>query len=424
MTEIPEQLRKRLTRPAAIFGGGVSGRAVAEALSHSGSASVIYDEKGENRVFGETEAKRHDLVIYSPGFPQPHPWLIAARRAGLMCLSELDFGSLLWSGPTVAVTGTNGKTTLTEFLSFAHKRMGQNAIACGNIGLPLTAIANTATNATFLAVVEVSSFQSEDLRYYSPETVLWINFDEDHLDRHGDGETYFRAKYKLVERMVPGGTLIVGESVEAYAKQFGIELPENTIVAKRGDVVQTLPEGSVFQSWPQQENWALAVRYAEAKGLSRQSLEESAKLFRLAPHRLRKVAEAKGIEFWNDSKGTNFHSVYAALAQFNIPVRWIGGGKWKGGDLKHFVQQINPQIEAAYLIGETAPDLQKFFAELGKNARCYSSLQDAVVAATRDAHGPMAILLSPGFSSFDMFNGYAERGLVFERAATSLCQRL
>ena len=128
--------------------------------------------------------------------------------------------------------------------------------------------------------------------------------------------------------------MIVGESVVAYAKQFGIELPENTIVAKRGDVVQTLPEGSVFQSWPQQENWALAVRYAEAKGLSRQSLEESAKLFRLAPHRLRKVAEAKGIEFWNDSKGTNFHSVYAALAQFSIPVRWIGGGKWKGGDLK------------------------------------------------------------------------------------------
>ncbi|MEI7602911.1 MAG: UDP-N-acetylmuramoyl-L-alanine--D-glutamate ligase [Opitutae bacterium] len=424
MNELPASLRTRLIRPAAILGSGVSGRAVADALSLAGFASVIYDEKGENRQFGPDEAGRHDLLIYSPGFAQSHPWLLAARRAGLHCLSELDFGAIMWCGASIAITGTNGKTTLTEFLSFAHKRAGLNAIACGNVGLPITALSNTSSNAAFLAVVEVSSFQGEDLRHFTPEVVLWTNFDEDHLDRHGDLESYFRAKFKLIERMIPGGILIVGESVVTHAEKFGISLPPETVVATRDEVNGKIPTGSIFESWPQRENWSLAVKYWQAKGIPIRILEESAKLFRAAPHRLKKVAEARGVEFWNDSKGTNFHAVYAALAQFDIPVRWIGGGKWKGGDLKRFAEQVSPKIESAYLIGETAPDLLKTFEALGKPARIYNSLQDAVVAAAKDAHGPMAILLSPGFSSFDQFAGYAERGVVFERAAVALSNRI
>ncbi|MEY2821371.1 MAG: UDP-N-acetylmuramoylalanine--D-glutamate ligase [Verrucomicrobiota bacterium] len=423
MTDFPESLRRRLVRPAAVLGAGISGAAVVEALAAGGFASVVYDEKGENRDFGPEEASRHDLLVYSPGFPQSHPWLLAARRAGLPCLCELDFGSLLWTGPAVAVTGTNGKTTLTEFLSFAFKRASLDAVACGNVGLPLTALHRTASSGSFLAVVEVSSFQSEDLRHFTPEAVLWTNFDEDHLDRHGDLETYFRAKFKLVERMMPGGILVVGESVAEHARTFGIELPESAVVAKRADAAPTVPEGSAFDSWPQLENWAVAAAYWRARGLPLRVLEESARIFRLAPHRLRKVAEAAGVEFWNDSKGTNFHAVLAALAQFSVPVRWIGGGKWKGGDLGRFAGKVAPLIDSAWLIGETAPELHRQFAALGRQSRCFPSLQDAVVAAAKDAPAPSVILLSPGFSSFDMFRGYAERGVVFERAAAALARR-
>jgi len=423
MTDFPESLRRRLVRPDAVLGAGISGAAVVEALAAGGFASVVYDEKGENRDFGPEEASRHDLLVYSPGFPQSHPWLLAARRAGLPCLCELDFGSLLWTGPAVAVTGTNGKTTLTEFLSFAFKRASLDAVACGNVGLPLTALHRTASSGSFLAVVEVSSFQSEDLRHFTPEAVLWTNFDEDHLDRHGDLETYFRAKFKLIERMMPGGILVVGESVAEHARTFGIELPESAVVAKRADAAPTVPEGSGFDSWPQLENWAVAAAYWRARGLPLRVLEESARIFRLAPHRLRKVAEAAGVEFWNDSKGTNFHAVLAALAQFSVPVRWIGGGKWKGGDLGRFAGKVAPLIDSAWLIGETAPELHRQFAALGRQSRCFPSLQDAVVAAAKDAPAPSVILLSPGFSSFDMFRGYAERGVVFERAAAALARR-
>ncbi|GBL29059.1 UDP-N-acetylmuramoylalanine--D-glutamate ligase [Opitutia bacterium] len=423
MSDFPESLKRRLARPAAILGAGVSGRAVADTLGAAGFASVVYDAQGGNAAFGPDEAARHDLVVYSPGFAQSHPWLLAARRAGRQCLAELDFGALLWSGPAIAITGTNGKTTLTEFLSFAHKRAGQDAIACGNVGLPFTALHATVSNGAFLAVVEVSSFQAEDLRHFSPEAVLWTNFDEDHLDRHGELESYFRAKFRLIERLPPGGVLVVGESVVEHARRFGIDLPAEALVATRAEVADSVPAGSIFEAWPQRENWALAARYWQAKGLPMRSLEESARLFRAAPHRLRKVAEAQGVEYWNDSKGTNFHAVYAALEQFAIPVRWIGGGKWKGGDLRRFAERLAPRIEAAYLIGETGPELQRHLAELGRPARCFAGLQDAVVAAGKDAHGPTAILLSPGFSSFDQFHGYAERGTVFERAALALANR-
>ena len=423
MNDFPDSLRRRLARPAAILGEGVSGRAVADCLAAAGFASVTYDAQGGNRAFGPAEAARHDLLVYSPGFAQSHPWLLAARRAGLHCLAELDFGALLWTGASIAVTGTNGKTTLTEFLSFAHKRAGQDAIACGNVGLPFTALHAPVSHGSFLAVVEVSSFQAEDLRHLAPEAVLWTNFDEDHLDRHGDLESYFRAKFRLIERMLPGGVLVVGESVAEAARGFGIELPAEALVATRVEVADSVPAGTVFDSWPQRENWAIAARYWQAKGLSLRQLEESARLFRAAPHRLRKVAEAQGVEYWNDSKGTNFHAVHAALAQFQLPVRWIGGGKWKGGDLRRFAERLAPRIEAAYLIGETGPELQRHLAELGRPARCFPALQDAVVAAAKDAHVPTAILLSPGFSSFDQFRGYAERGTVFERAALALAQR-
>jgi len=325
----------------------------------------------------------------------------------------------------LAVTGTNGKTTLTEFLAFAHKRAGRNAVACGNIGLPLTTLAAdpAVSAAGLLPIVEVSSFQSEDLRHFRPEAVLWTNLDEDHLDRHGDMEGYFRAKHKLVERLLPAGILVVGESVVAHARALGIALPDETLVARREDVAGSVPAGSPFATWPQLENWALAVRYWEARGLPPAALEDAARLFRTGPHRLRKVAESGLVEFWNDSKGTNFHAVLAALAQFSVPVRWIGGGKWKGGDLRRFAENVAPLVDSAWLIGETAPELERHFLSLGRPVRRFDSLQDAVLAAAKDAPAPTVVLLSPGFSSFDMFRSYAERGVVFERAAAALARR-
>lgn len=424
---LPSAIANRLTRPVAVFGSGVSGAAVRDLLERNGLASVTYDERGGPgalAVFGEAEARKHALVVYSPGFAQNHPWIAAARREDVLCLGELDFAALFWAGPVVAVTGTNGKTTITEFLTFAFKRIGRDAVAVGNVGYPFSRIHEVSTHRTVLPVCEVSSFQAEDLRHFSPAALLWTNFDEDHLDRHADMEAYFRAKFKLVDRLA-GRRLIVGESVVAWAARFHLELPAYTEVATRAEVEGLVPEG-VFSTYPQRENYALLRRYWLAEGLPLRALDEAARVFTPVRHRLGRIAEIGGVEFWNDSKGTNFHAVLGALSEFPAPVHWIGGGKCKGGDIRAFAEKLAASAAAGYLIGETGPEIAEVFAEKGKPARVYKTLAEAVTAAGRAAEAESAsgstafVLLSPGFSSFDMFKSYAERGIAYEQAVFAL----
>ncbi|MDR3229166.1 MAG: UDP-N-acetylmuramoyl-L-alanine--D-glutamate ligase [Puniceicoccales bacterium] len=413
----PQSIAARLAKPVAIFGTGVSGLAAARLVESAGGVPTLYDERGSGdicRSFGADEAARHELAIYSPGFPQRHPWLLAARRAGVLCLGELDFASLFWKSPIVAVTGTNGKTTLTEFLVFAHKRAGREAVATGNIGYPLSRIFELGGNRMPLPVCEVSSFQSEDLRHFAPTALLWTNFAEDHLNRHGDLETYFRAKYKLVERLA-GRRLIVGESVAEFAKKFGLPLPAFTEVATRAEVAGKTPPDSVFATFPQRENYALARRYWLAEGLPERALEEAAQVFAPAGHRLEKVAVCDGVTYWDDSKATNFHAVLAALEALRGDVCWIGGGRSKGGDLAAFVEKVAARAKAVFLIGETAPELFVCFQEKGVQGAVFKKLPDAVRAARAVAKSGDSVLLSPGFASFDMFRDYAERGLIFEQ---------
>jgi len=422
---LPKVIVPRLTRPVAVLGAGVSGVAVRDLLAKNGVACVIYDEKGGDgakTVFGEAEARSHSLVVYSPGFARNHPWLVTARREDALCLGEIDFAALFWDGPVVAVTGTNGKTTITEFLSFAFKRLGKDAVAVGNVGFPFSRIHEAAANRTPIAVCEVSSFQAEDLRHFSPSALIWTNFDEDHLDRHAGLESYFRAKFKLVDRLA-GRRLFVGESVVEAARKFGVELPAYTEVGTRAEVEGLVPEG-VFSSRPQRENYALIRRYWLAEGLPLRALDEAARVFTPVRHRLAKIADIGAVEFWNDSKGTNFHAVLGALPGFaGGPVFWIGGGKGKGGDVHGFACKVAEHIDSGYLIGETGPEIAEALAEKGRPARVFKTLPEAVHAAHKAASAagkPATVLFSPGFSSFDMFKSYAERGIAFEQAVFAL----
>lgn len=473
--DIPKILEKKLEKPVAIFGGGVSGRAVEEFLRGNGFSSVIYDRaaEGAGTRFDMAEAALHDLVVCSPGFPQSHPWKETARRAGLLCLCEPDFAALFWQGALpplrpragespadflaradarlglTAVTGTNGKTTLTEFLAFALRRVGRDSLAVGNNGVPMTRMLSHSSSASFRPVCEISSFQAEELRYFSPRCVLWTNFDEDHIDRHGSAENYFRAKFRLVEclerlRLVVGDfpqeddpcvravlakrTLVVGESVVEAAKRFGVALPAWTQVATRAEVAGKIPEGSIFATFPQAENYALARRFWLSVGLREKDLEAAALAFPAREHRLARVRVVGGdgtprTEFWDDSKGTNFHAVRAALETFpGKKIFWIGGGLGKGGDVAGFAKSIAPRVERAFLIGRTAEELRAAFASVGVPAEVCPLLQGAVASAGRAALSSGAdsvVLFSPGFASFDMFSGYAERGARFTQYAES-----
>ncbi len=471
----PIVLEKKLERAVAIFGAGVSGNSVANFLNCCGVKSVIYDvseKSGAFPSFDFSAAENHDLVVFSPGFPLDHEWLKIARKAGILCLTEIDFAAMFWQGNSApiskqknesekefsakvrsrlaltAVTGTNGKTTLAEFLAFAHRKAGRSAVAVGNNGIPMSSMLPSTAPAANDLICEVSSFQAEALRYFSPGAILWTNFDEDHIERHGSLENYFRAKLHLIEmqqalRLVLGDfpkenldtkrildyrICIVGESVAEAAKKFGIALPSYVQIATRDEVKNCVPAGSIFETFPQMENYALAKKYWAARGFPLKELEAAATIFKAREHRLTKVLSVPGvpeIEFWNDSKGTNFGSVFAALETFpDAKIFWIGGGRGKGGDVENFVRKISAKIERAFLIGETAAEMKKTFEKTGVPAKIFEQFAGAISAAFRAAKKNSSkksvILFSPGFASFDMFASYADRGAQFVQIVKEL----
>jgi UDP-N-acetylmuramoylalanine--D-glutamate ligase len=417
--EVPEFLSTRLAKPAAVFGAGVSGDGALALLSRLGVAAEVYDRKGT--AFDAQAAGRHGIVVFSPGFELHHPWLELARKAGCICMAEIDFASHFWRGRIVAVTGTNGKTTLAEFLAHALAGAGIWARACGNIGLPFSRLAADEEGGTpgAVAVCEVSSFQAEQLGHLWADALLWTNFAEDHLERHPGLEAYFAAKWELVLRTSPG-RFLAGSSVQRHAGRFSRPMPAGSSVATEGQPADPALEGTPFQSYPMRENFILAEAWWKSEGLDPALLLSAARTFRVGRHRLSNVATVDGVTFWNDSKATNFHAVEAALAGFRGPVVLIAGGRSKGGDLAGFVRRIAPRVAHAVLIGEMAPALATAFGDCGVPHSVCATLEDAVRAAAGAAPAGGAVLLSPGFASFDMFRGYEDRGDRFERAVADL----
>ncbi|EIQ00080.1 UDP-N-acetylmuramoylalanine-D-glutamate ligase [Opitutaceae bacterium TAV1] len=511
-TRIPPFLHPLLAQPVAILGAGVSGRAVCDLLTTLGAAFTVFDERavfperrhscrcdeaqrasplaappsgfpepgdasrrrsGRNAaapsavLFDSEAAAAHRLVIFSPGFPPGHPWLAAARAAGCTCLGELDFASLFWRGPLVAITGTNGKTTLTEFLTHALRSVGLDATAAGNIGMPLAHLVaeRGGGGPDSVAVCEVSSFQAETMRHFRADAALWTNFAEDHLERHPTIEEYFHAKWRLFERTI-GGHVYAGTSVQAWADRLGQTLPADARVATEDQPGDILLRGTPFADYPQRENFLLASAWWRGAGHREGALYAAARTFTLADHRLQKIATttpqppatavqgsgsgvpssgsgnaapadnsrpetpniepqppqaaAAPVSWWNDSKATNFHATEAALRSFTAPVILILGGKPKGGDIPAFVRRIAPRVRHALLIGETAPVLAAAAREAGLAHTVSATLERAVTDAARLAAPGDHVLLSPGFASFDQFRGYADRGLRFRQFVDKL----
>lgn len=421
-TVLPEWLKAGLTKPIAVFGQGMSGQASRDLLGSLGIACDLFDERHASesfRVFTPELAKAYSIAIPSPGFPYGHPWLEACRGEGVEIVPEMELGAAFWKGPIVAITGTNGKTTLTEFLTQAFGSAGMEAYACGNIGRPLSRLVVEGCNPEAIAVCEVSSFQAEISSRLPIDTLLWTNFDEDHLDRHESLEVYFDCKYKLFGQ-AESQRIFFDASVAESAKQFGKDLPESGLIDENADPVSLGIGGTIFDSPPELFTYLMARALWNDWGLSEDELVEAAHAFKKPPHRMELVSIRDGVSYWDDSKATNFHAVLGAFKRFENPVLWIGGGKNKGGDIERFAKRIAPQIVSAHLIGETAEEMKGVFAELGVETQVYSDLEGAVAGARLQAEPGSNILLSPGFASLDMFDGYTQRGEVFRRAINSL----
>lgn len=412
------ELRSRLEAgvPVAVWGRGASGVAAFDWIAACGGAPRAFDEKGDDSY--PRVAARFPVVVSSPGFGPRHPWRARAQAAGAMVISELDLASLWFAGRILAITGTNGKTTICQLLGEALSRLGLSGPPCGNIGLPFCDWLHEYRERAW-AVVEVSSFQAQQSVLWRPAGVIWTSFAGDHLEVHGDLHAYFSAKSHLLNRLSPGGTAWVSGEVREWSERLGIPLPANCLIPRPATVAA--PGGGPFQHPPFLGNYQLAWSWFVQQGWPEAVLQSTAWESNFPPHRLQVLGEWDGVIYVDDSKGTNFSAVEAALWRFaGRRILWIGGGRNKGGDVGELASILASRVAQAWTLGEAGPALGEVLKSSGVPASFYPDLTNAVQAAARMARHGDVVLFSPGFSSLDQFADYRERGRSFQEAVFAL----
>ena len=409
----------------AIFGSGISAQGARALALSNGFQVVLFDEfgRGDRADFSSEDLLKFDAFIFSPGFAADHPWRILVEVSGLPCLSELAFAARYWKGRIIGVTGTNGKSTVTELLERALQVSKLTSIAAGNIGYSFSeAVLSDLNCPEAYAVIEISSFQAELTNGLELDALLWTNLAEDHLDRYASIDDYYMAKARLLQCLKRKKACVIGPQVAPWICNMHREFTSCIFEEKGALSSYKLSRDSVFRRPPYSNNFLLVAKLWSLMDQSPNSLVEAANSLALAPHRLNKIAKLVGACFWDDSKATNFHATLAALHSLNRPIVWIGGGRSKGGDIKAFVKEVGQQVDVAVLYGEVADCMVQSFDNSLVSVHVYHRFEDACRAAVKIgvSKSNANVVLSPGFSSFDQFKSYEERGKSFTRIVLSL----
>jgi len=396
----------------------------AEALRHEG----IEISTGSD---GVEELQRARAVVRSPGVPNEAAVLVAARDAGTPIYSELELGWRMLESPFVAVTGTNGKTTTVELLGEIWRAAGKPVAVAGNVGTAVSSLVGQ-IGAETTVICEASSFQLEDSVAFRPEVAVLLNIEPDHLDRHGDFESYRRAKLELFAfqdqddfavgpeamlELTGGGAQRVSVSADA---QHGAELElRDGLICWQGTALLAASEVRL-RGAHNLENALCAAAAALSLGIDGEAVTAALKSFAGVEHRLEELGSSEGVLWVNDSKATNVASAVVALAAFQQPLLLIAGGEAKGQRFGALGEAAAASVRSAFLIGEDADLIAESFDGLVEYSRC-ESLEVAIAAAAAAAAEGEVVLLSPACASFDQFpGGYQQRGDEFRRIVQSL----
>lgn len=439
-----------LERPVLVYGLGVTGRAVARVLHGRGVAVVLADDRAgdePDRLAGELGVPLHvaparrelatlidgvGLLVPSPGVPEGHPVIQTALEAGLDVRSELDLAAH-WERerPFVAITGTDGKTTVTTMVTRILERSSRRAVAAGNTEVPLVAALDDDVD---VFVVEASSFRLRFAECFRPAVATWLNFAEDHLDWHPSVAAYEAAKRRIWEHQRPGDVAVVNldddvvrraaRTAPGVVRTFSLDAATGADYARRGSTLvgpggTTISEvGRLPRSLPHDLANALAASAtALAAGATVDACGDVLADFEGLPHRVSRVAEIDGVTYYDDSKATAPHATLAALEGFASAVL-IAGGRNKGLDLT-VLREAAGHLRAVVAIGESADEIDAAFAGARPVVRA-GSMSEAVRLAKALAEPGDAVVLSPGCASFDWYRSYAERGDDFVAAVGRL----
>lgn len=429
-----------------VIGGGKSGLAAARLLHRLG-ADVLLSDEGKIRANLPRGIKKEEghsakllsckLLVRSPGVPNELGILQKARQRRIPIWSELEL-AYRQARPkrVVAITGTNGKTTTTNLVGELFKRAGVPTEVGGNIGTPLSDLLPRVTAKTTV-VLEVSSYQLENIETFHPQISVILNITPDHLEHHGTMARYAQAKARIFERQGAADVLIVNYD-DVICRKMSKQASSQLFYFSRKNVLSAgiwYRDGRLNVRWKGQkwsaplvwrlpgdhniENALAAVAVAVAGRIPRSEILETLKAFKGVEHRLEFVRSLGGVRYINDSKGTNVDSTRVALASFSDPLIVIMGGEGKGSPYAPLKALIRRHVRQLLLIGEDAPTIHR---ELGDLVPTFlmKTMDKAVSAARKMALPGEVVLLSPACASFDQYTNYEERGRHFK----SLVRRL
>lgn len=379
---------------------------------------------------GDALAARAGSLIKSPGVPQTAPAILAARRRAIPVLGELELAWRLLGNQFISVTGTNGKTTTTEWISHIHREIGSPVEVAGNVGTALSSlVGDVAPEATI--VCEASSFQLEDTEFFSPEAAVLLNLAPDHLDRHPSYENYVSAKLRIFINQGNDDIAVAPQNLDvddlggcARRVTFGAE-PGSELSARAGylwwDEQPLMATDEIgLPGAHNLQNAMAAAAVCLARGLEPEGVAAGLRTFKGVPHRLERVAMIDGVAYVNDSKATNVASTIVALASYPGGVHLIAGGVGKQQDFRPLAPAVAERCRAMYLIGEAAAEIADALTRARVELIDSGDLEHAVKAARAAAEPGDTVLLSPACASFDQYANFEARGDHFRHLVEGL----
>ncbi len=440
-----------------VLGLGVSGRAAMKFLVQQGAVVSVSETRNFEELAKEDQEyiRKHELpfegeghtaafcrtcdaIFISPGIDPNIPLLQELRDSEISVVGELAIAAPYLTETVVAVTGTNGKTTVTALIGELLQGAGKEVFVGGNIGTPLLDYLRIGKRAEIL-VLELSSFQLESAGSFSPHIGILLNVTPDHLDRHGSMVSYTAAKMKMfghqkkddiailcaddpmclqVKDLLNGqkkycyGTVDKSCAAQGSGKCFSISFSDE-------EDTQYSLEGTALDSYTGLLNSEAAVLAASLLGCKQKDLQQGLNGFRLAKHRLQFVRNRVGVGYYNDSKATNTGAVKSALASFPGDILLIAGGRDKGEEYELLRTVVQEKVKELILIGEAANAMHSALADCVHTQKVVTMDEAVTVAASLAATGD-TVLLAPACSSFDMFDNYGQRGDVFMQAVLDL----
>lgn len=426
-----------------VYGYGKSGQAAVELLTAVGARVYLCDDIAVNSPPRHTiivsaeyiNVDNYDLVIVSPSVPLDKPQLVKGRCLGKV-ISELELAYCFLDAELIAISGTNGKTTVTLLINEILNRAGYISYALGNIGIPLSEKARELTPSD-IAVTEVSSFQLEGCREFSPDIAVLTNITSDHLDRHKTEKNYIAAKAKLFENQISGDVAVLNaddknsvglaKNIAADIYYFSTEKKVrgayvdngNIFYDDKGKIRICAVSDMTLKGKFNLENALAAITACVKRGIDPEIIKLVLKSFEPPEFRMQYLCEKRGKKFYNDSKGTNVSATLASCKALDGKTFLILGGRSKGENFEFLFRNLPKNVVHAFVTGENAPEIIESALKCDwYNVSHRATLTECVMeSATAVCEN---VLFSPSSSSFDTYKNYRERGRIFSDLVNKL----